>query len=129
MPPPPFPCGRHATCVIFDFGFPALDRANRGVCKRLPGAPPECSVDFCSGTGAEGVCSVGEGNAEVAFCGSWATRSDGFPGPDCDFVCLAVCLEDGPFGSDGRQYCSLCYLRAASCASDFEIYGPVPKPH
>lgn len=126
--PPPFPCGRKLTCVIQDFGFPPVDRPNQGVCKKVDGVPPQCSVGFCSSKGADAICSVPDGISKIAFCGSWSTRSDGFPGPDCSFLCPQICELDGPFGSDGVQYCSACILRQASCASNFEIYGPV-NPH
>lgn len=119
----PFPCGKTGTCGIFDFGNPALDQPNRGVCKKLGSTPPACSVDFCSMNGAKAICSVKDRLTKVAICGSWAT--DGFPGPDCGFPCLAFCEPDGPFGSDGIQYC--CYLKSASCLFNIKIYGPVLK--
>lgn len=129
LPPPRFPCGKSLTCVIFDFGFPAADGPNRGTCQKLSEEPPKCSLDFCSMNGANAVCKPTEGLSKVALCGAWAKRTDGFPGPDCGFVCLQICEEDGPFGSDGLQYCSLCHLRSASCSSNFKIFGPVPKPY
>lgn len=129
LPPLPFPCGKSLTCVIFDFGFPPVDQPNRGVCKKLSEEPPKCSIDFCSMNSAKAVCKPTDGISKVAFCDAWATRTDGFPGPDCGFLCAKICEEDGPFGSDGVQYCSLCQLQAASCLSNFKLFGPVPKPH
>ncbi|CDF35223.1 unnamed protein product [Chondrus crispus] len=129
LPPPLLPCGLDLTCVIKDFGNPSVDNPNKGVCKEVDGVPPTCSRGFCSSKGARAICSVPDGISKIAFCGSWATRTDGFPGPDCGFVCPQLCLPDGPFGSDGMQYCSSCILASASCASNFRIYGPVPMPH
>lgn len=125
----PPPCAKGLTCVIFDFGFPPVDRPNVGRCRKLSSTPEKCSVGYCTANGAEAFCTVSDGIAGTSTCGAWAKRSDGFPGPDCNFVCIQICYPDGPYGSDGRKYCSGCHLASASCASHFRIYGPVPKPH
>lgn len=119
------PCSGTSTCVIFDFGFPAADTPNRGQCLDV-GEREECSVDMCSRVGAEALCQVPDGQ-DITNCGAWARRTDGGLRPNCSFFCTLECVlgSEAPIGSDGNSYCSECQLRLASCASGFQIFGPV----
>lgn len=121
----PVPCKKGLTCVIMNFGFPAVDRPNSGTCRRVRRVK-KCSVRRCSRRGEKSICQTG---TIVTTCGAWATRTDGNPGPDCSFVCPEICLvlPQRPLGSDGVRYCTICKLRQASCRSDFVIFGPIRK--
>lgn len=119
-------CEKGLTCVIDDFGFPAVDQPNSGKCERLVERPVLCTVAFCTMKGREGVCREAE-TSVVTTCGVWAKPSQAVSGPDCEFFCSQICNigPDAPVGSDGVTYCSVCQMRAVSCRSGFEVFGPV----
>lgn len=123
---PPVGCAKGLTCVLRNFGFPAVDRPTSGKCRRVKKRVRQCSVQFCSKRGRRGMCAVSK---QVATCGAWASRRDGGPNPKCDFACAEFCLigKLRPRGSDGRFYCSRCALMQRSCATKFKVYGPVKK--
>lgn len=124
---PTVDCAKGLKCVLTDFGFPAADGPTRGTCRKV-GRLRKCTVRFCSRKGRRGICRIGR---ECATCFAWATRTDFGTKPNCNFACLAFCLDykRRPLGSDGRRYCSRCALRAKSCQTQFEVYGPIRKKH
>lgn len=127
----PRPCASGLTCVLSSFGDPALDGPRTGKCQRLTSKPPLCSIEVCSSTGADTLCRASAFANQpadlVATCRAWATRTDtGGEGPDCAFVCTLECRFPLLVASDGSKFCNLCTLQAASCRSNFEIFGPVP---
>ena len=128
---PPIPCEKGLTCVLSDFGFPAADRPTSGRCRKLRRKIQTCSVKLCSKKGPRFLCRTPRngfiGGGVVTFCKTWATRSDGVPGPDCDFACPQFCRVQRLKASDGSLHCNLCILRQVSCKSDFMIYGPVGR--
>ena len=127
---PPVPCENGVTCVIQDFGFPAVDRPNSGRCRRVARRIRRCSVRRCSRFGGGYVCEVPvpRPSGIVSTCKDWARRSDGIAGPDCDFACGGFCRSSRkPVASNGQEFCSVCKLRQASCESEFMIFGPVRR--
>lgn len=126
---PPKKCPSGLTCVIDDFGFPAVDRPNSGHCKKLNEKPPICTVDFCAMNGAKSLCVVKDA-VSVSTCGAWANRSDSGPKPVCPRICTLECAigNAAPLASNGKRFCNVCVLKGASCDARFEFYGPIdPK--
>lgn len=122
---PPTPCDSPGTCVLTDFGYPAVDIPNAGICRRVWKWTPKCSVKFCTEKGAYGVCKV---SGEFAFCSAWAARRDNGPAPECPEFCTKECLVKKLRASDGSTYCNACELMVASCHAGFSFFGPVSAP-
>lgn len=83
-----------------------------------------CSKDNCTAKGANALC-VDAVHKIFSSCAKWAKTPQ--KKKQCSFVCLALCVPPShqPKDNNGKSYCSLCYLQAASCAADFKIFGPV----
>lgn len=119
---PPVTCSQGLTCVLFDFGFPAVDRPSSGTCQKLTAPVPKCSVTLCASAGATGVCTVSEA---TATCSAWATRRDSSTDtPNCNLPCPRDCPNNA-ISSNGRRFCNACVLRVASCEADFSFSGPI----
>lgn len=120
-------CPKGQTCVVTDFGIPAVDRPSVGRCQTLVTPAPVCTLDLCGGRGAATACSPA-GSPTVLTCGAWAARADGGARPDCGVACSADCAlgtANAPADSNGKRYCNACVLRVASCNAAFSFYGPV----
>lgn len=119
----PVPCAEGLVCVISDFGLPAVDRPNRGMCRRGSAMPRNCSVSLCASRGANARCTASDVRV-VTTCGAWARRSDRGVRPNCDLSCSRRCLPKRrrPAATNGRRFCNLCTLRRASCRRDFRIF-------
>lgn len=124
MVPPPA-CEKGSICVLYDFGFAALDVPNAGTCRAVSLKQQTCSVPLCARLGKGKLC---EKDGEVTTCGAWGKTDRANPGPDCSFEC-SECLHGSEkvTASNGESYCSACKLEKASCASGFELYGPVEE--
>lgn len=122
---PPVPCVKSTTCVVTDFGFPAVDQPTEGHCRWVYRVP-KCTLKRCVKNGASFICKI---DNTIATCGAWATREDGGMKPNCPEICPKFCLPEKLrlLGSNGVRYCNYCELSAASCQSDFTIYGPVKR--
>lgn len=118
------PCSKDLTCVLSDFGEPAGGEESVGKCLDLPRKPKKCTIERCSATGQKTICTI---SRVAATCGAWATRRDAGPRPDCPAFCTKLLQIPQPKGSDGKLYGNNGCLVVASCESDFEIYGPVPR--
>lgn len=116
-------------CVIEDFGRPAADKPNRGTCRysSLGKTSWTCSVEVCSGIGANGLCTV-PWLKYLTTCRAWAMRGDGGVKPDCSFKCIKKCRKDRPIDNNGKAYCNGCALKLASCRSNFRIFRSEPSP-
>lgn len=121
-PAGPTPCKKALSCVINDFGAPAINQPNSGNCTRVTPPVRTCTVDICVRRGSDAICQT-RGTKDVTTCGFWAARTDGNPGPKCDFTCTQQCLArpKRPMDQNGKRYCNPCVLRKASCESNFKI--------
>lgn len=112
---PPVPCKDGLTCILTDFGFPAVDNPTLGFC-----APtqtfPKCTVFLCAKRGGRAVCDV---DGIAATCTAWATRTDGGPGPDCSFSCKQYCSRSKATHKVGL--CRFCIFAKRSCEKDFTL--------
>lgn len=93
---------------------------------------PLCSILHCALNGVYSTCRKRAAPTCVSTsctnqpirCAMWAAEEAPLP---CNTFCSSTCdaPDTRPVASNGRAYCNSCYLRRASCLSDFTIVGPL----
>lgn len=104
---------------------PSSNPTPKATSSPVPNPGPVCSMITCTRFGEKHKCFY---HGFVSDCASWSSTKE--KEQQCSFRCILVCLpfDRRPIASNGRRYCTVCALRAASCFEDFTIYGPLPIP-
>lgn len=122
------PCKSKSVCLVESFGKGQADTGgthSKGKC--VPkGQFMTCTLDFCSQNGESAYCQTPLDKV-MTKCGVWAGRTDFGLKPDCNHRCVrGYCQIPAVVDKDGKEYCSPCHMRKASCMTNFKIHGKIP---
>lgn len=121
----PTKCSPGGLCVLTDFGYPAVDLPNQGICREVPVIVPNCSVAFCA---RKGLYDVWQISGQTTFCFAWPIHEDFGRTPKCPGNCKRDCMSGKFRASDGSLYWNPYDLITTSCKPNFTSYGPVLAP-
>jgi len=120
-------CKSVSTCLISRFPSPTDEtKPVNGKCVPA-GKFAVCSVHFCSSFGPKSICNTPIQDISTT-CEAWSSRPDFGPRVDCNLNCIrGYCESPKPKDNTGKEHCSQCHLRRASCEANFKTFAKL-KP-